>query len=341
MKQKILVTGSSGFVAGYLVEELLNNGYEVVGIDNFSKYGKVEKSYDNHPNYHFAQGDVKDTDLMKKLLSDCGQAVALAAMVGGIAFAHDFAYDLFAENEKITISTFDAALWAFKNKNLKKINIISSSMVFENSDLHPIPEGEQLKCPAPSTTYGFQKLSCEYFARAAFQQYKLPFTIIRPFNCIGIGEKKARQGREIKAGNIKSAMSHVIPDLILKILSGQDPLHILGAGDQVRHYTYGGDLALGIRLCIESEKAINQDFNLSSEKSTTVLELAELIWKKINGLKPFNYVSDPPFPYDVKKNVPDITKAKKLLGFEAKTSLSEVLDEIIPWVKEQIKLGAI
>lgn len=341
MKQKVLVTGSAGFVAGYLVEELLNNGYEVVGIDNFSKYGKVEKSYDNYPNYYFVQGDVKDTDLMKKLLSDCGQIVALAAMVGGIAFAHDFAYDLFAENEKITVSTFDAALWAFKNKNLKKINIISSSMVYENSDLYPIPEGEQLKCPAPSTTYGFQKLSCEYFARAAFEQYKLPFTIIRPFNCIGIGEKKAKQGREINIGNIKSAMSHVIPDLTLKILSGQDPLHILGAGDQVRHYTYGGDLALGIRLCLEKPQAINQDFNLSTDQSTTVLELAELIWKKINGLKPFNYVSDPPFPYDVKKNVPDITKAKKLLGFEAKTSLSEVLDEIIPWVKEQIKLGAI
>ena len=65
---RILVTGSAGFICGYLVEELLNAGHEVVGIDNFSKYGPVKKSYDNHPNYHFTRGDVKDYELMKSLV---------------------------------------------------------------------------------------------------------------------------------------------------------------------------------------------------------------------------------------------------------------------------------
>jgi UDP-N-acetyl-D-mannosaminuronic acid dehydrogenase len=142
-KQKILVTGSAGFIAGYLIEELLNQGYEVVGIDNYSKYGPVEKSYDHHPNYHFVQGDVKDTDLMKKLISDCDQLVALAAMIGGISYFHEYAYDLLAENERIIASTFDAAIWAWRNKKLKKINVLSSSMVFENTDVYPTSEGEQ------------------------------------------------------------------------------------------------------------------------------------------------------------------------------------------------------
>ena len=123
------------------------------------------------------------------------------------------------------------------------------------------------------------------------------------------------------SGNVKLALSHVVPDLVLKVLKGQDPLHILGEGNQVRHYTYGGDLAHGIRLAMESPKAVNDDFNLSTAASTTVLELAEAIWRKINGPDvPFRYVSDPPFEHDVQLRVPDVRKAREVLGYEATTT---------------------
>ncbi|KAA6302967.1 MAG: Bifunctional polymyxin resistance protein ArnA [Candidatus Ordinivivax streblomastigis] len=335
---KILVTGSAGFIAGYLVEELLKQGHEIVGIDNYSKYGFVEKSYDKHPHYHLVQGDVKDRALMQELISDCDQVVAIAAMIGGITYFHEYAYDLLAENERITAATFDAAIWAFKEKRLKKINVLSSSMVYESAAFYPTPEGEQLKCPPPLSTYGFQKLACEYFAKGAFEQYKLPYTIIRPFNCVGVGEQRAKNEKEILSGNVKLAMSHVVPDLVQKILKGQDPLHILGQGNQVRHYTYGGDLARGIRMCIENEKAINNDFNLSTPVSTTVKELASLIWQKINGDKPLSFIHDNAYEYDVQKRVPSVEKAKKILGFEADTDLSTTLDEVIPWVKQQVEL---
>ncbi len=323
------------------MENLLGNGYDIVGIDNFSKYGKVEKSYDNHPNYKFIEGDAKDAALLKELIADCDQVVACAAIIGGISLFHEYAYDLIAENERIIASTFDAAIWAFKNKKLKKINVLSSSMVFESTETFPTPEGEQLKCPPPLSTYGFQKLACEYFAKGASEQYDLPFTIIRPFNCIGIGEKRALCDKEILSGNVKLAMSHVVPDLIQKVLKGQDPLHLLGEGNQIRHYTYGGDLAEGVKLCIENEKAVNEDFNLSTPVSTTVLELAEVIWNKVNTDKPFQYVCDQPFEYDVQKRIPDVEKAKRVLGFETNVSLSDALDEIIPWVKKQIEIGGI
>lgn len=338
---KILVTGSAGFIAGYLVQDLLEHGYEVVGIDNYSKYGRCQKSYDNHKNYHFTEGDAKDADKLKELAEDCEQIVAGAAVIGGISLFHEYAYDLFAENERIIASTFDAAIWAFKERKLKKINVLSSSMIFENTSTFPTPEGEQFKCPPPFSTYGFQKLACEYFCKGAWEQYKLPYTIIRPFNCVGIGEKRALYDKEIMSGNIKLAMSHVVPDLVQKVLKGQEPLHILGSGNQIRHYTYAGDLARGIRMCIENEKATNEDFNLSTAESTTVLALAELIWNKINVNKPFSYVSDSPFTYDVQKRVPSVEKAERILGFEARTPLNDVLDEIIPWIKEQIKLGGI
>ncbi len=338
---KILISGSAGFIAGYLVEEMLNRGHIVYGIDNYSKYGRVEKSYDQHPDYHFVEGDAKDIGLMKNIIEDCDQVIALAAIIGGISMFHEYAYDLLAENERITASTFDAAIWAFKNKRLKKINVMSSSMVFESVDHFPTEEGDQLKYPPPLSTYGFQKLATEYFAKGAWEQYQLPYTIIRPFNCIGVGEKRAISDKVILSGNVKLAMSHVVPDLVQKIIKGQNPLHILGSGSQVRHYTYGGDLAEGIRVCVESERAYNEDFNLSTPVSTTVLELAGLIWKKINGEIPFRFISEPPFKYDVQKRVPSVEKAKQILGFETKTSLSDALDEIIPWVKEQVEIGGI
>ena len=338
---KILVTGSAGFVAGYLIDSLLKRGHEVVGIDNYSKYGKIEKSYDNNPHYHFVEGDVKDTQLMKELIEDCDQVVAIAAMIGGITYFHTYAYDLLAENERIIASTFDAAIWANKNKKLKKINVLSSSMVYECVNQYPSIEGDQLKCPPPLSTYGFQKLACEYFAKGAWEQHKLPYTIIRPFNCVGTGEQRAKNEKEIMSGNVKLAMSHVVPDLVQKVYKGQDPLHILGKGNQIRHYTYGGDLAEGICLCIEKDAAINQDFNLSTPVSTNVKELASLIWKKLGKTNPISFVFDPAFEYDVQKRVPSVEKSKKLLGFEAKTDLNTTLDEVIPWITKQIDLGNI
>ncbi|MDR1709014.1 MAG: NAD(P)-dependent oxidoreductase [Candidatus Accumulibacter sp.] len=338
---KILVTGSAGFICGYLVEELLEHGHTVVGIDNYSKYGPVKKSYDSHPKYEFHQADAKDTELLKRIVSDCDQIVAAAAMIGGISYFHEQAYELLAENERILAATFDAAIWAYKNKGLKKINVLSSSMVYESAVTFPSIEGDERKCPPPLSTYGFQKLASEYYCQGASEQYGLPYTIVRPFNCVGTGEKRALCDREIYSGNVKLAMSHVVPDLVQKIVKGQDPLHILGNGNQIRHYTYAGDLARGIRLCIEHPAAVNGDFNLSTPVSTTVLELAEAIWKKINPAKPFAYVCDTPFKYDVQKRVPSVQKAKDVLGFSADTKLDAILDEVIPWIVEQVKIGGI
>ncbi len=337
---KVLVTGSSGFICGYLIQELLDHGYDVVGLDNFSKYGRLEKSYDANPRYRLVEGDVKDTGLLKELLSDCDQFIAAAAMIGGISYFHEFAYDLLAENERIIASSFDAAIWANRQAQLKKILVLSSSMVFESTTEYPTPEGAERRSPPPRSTYGFQKLATEYFVQGAFEQYQLPYTIVRPFNCVGIGEKRALCDREIMSGNVRLAMSHVVPDLVQKLLKGQDPLHILGSGKQVRHYTYGGDLARGIRIAMEHPAALNQDFNLSTPVRTTVLELAQLIWHKVQGSgKPFRYVSDPAYEYDVQERSPAIGKARELLGYEAATSLSEILDEVIPWIRLQIELG--
>jgi UDP-glucose 4-epimerase len=338
-RKRVLVSGSAGFIGGYLVEELLRRGYAVVGVDNYSKYGKVRKSYDDHPDYTFYEEDARDVQLMTRLLSDCDHFVAGAALIGGISYFHAYAYDLLATNERIMAAQCDAAIEAHRSGRLKKVTYLSSSMVFESTDHWPSAEGDERKIPPPLSSYGFQKLAVEYFAKAAWDQYQLPYTIVRPFNCVGIGEGRALGDVEVSSGNVKLAMSHVVPDLVQKIVKGQDPLHLLGSGEQVRHYTYGGDLAKGIATCMESGAAHNNDFNISTRQPTTVRQLAELIWKKIRGDAPLTIVSDPGYRYDVQKRVPSVEKASKVLGFECATSLDVMLDEVIPWVTEAVRDG--
>ncbi len=335
--KKVLITGSQGFIGSYLCAEFLEKGYHVVGVDNFSKYGPITRPHDNHPNFHLIEMDVIDFDTENILpeLQDVEYIISGAAMIGGITYFHKYAYDLLATNERIMASTFDLAIKLHQQGILKRIIALSSSMVFENTKVYPTPESDIETCAPPMSTYGFQKLAVEYFCKGAHEQYGVPYTIIRPFNCVGVGEEDAIGEHEVKSGNIKLMMSHVLPDIINKIIKGQDPLHILGTGEQVRCYTNGRDIARGIRMCLESDNAVNEDFNISTPVATSVLELAKLVWGMINPDKAFSTVSDEAYEYDVQKRVPDVSKAKQLIGFEAQIGLEESVKEVIEYMRGQ------
>lgn len=345
----VVVTGSQGFLMTYVCKELLDKGYRVVGYDNYSKYGRVVRPHDNHPNFTLVE-----MDLTRAIpdFSDYEPSYIIlgAARIGGISYFHKYAFDLLRDNELILANCYDAILAL---ENYPRVVTISSSMVFEGADqwnmtlkdylllnddqAHNLtwPSVEEMVSifPPPLSTYGFQKLSCEYWAKGAWEQYKIPYTIVRPFNCIGAYENKAIGESEIMSGNVALQMSHVLPDLINKCLKGQDPLHILGSGSQVRCYTNGKDIARGIVMAMESDEALNEDFNISIATHHSVLQIAELVWKKINPNKPFRYISDTPYEYDVQRRIPDVTKARELLGFEARIRLEDSIDEIVEWMR--------
>ena len=337
---KILVTGAAGFIAGYVVAELLRHGHHVVGIDNFSKYGPVAKAHDSHPNYRFVFGDCKDVALMTELASDCDQIVAGAAMIGGISYFHQYAYDLIAENERITASTFDAAIAAKKAGQACQDQRAEFQHGVRERSTFPTPETEITRAPPPASSYGFQKLAVEYFARAAHQQYGLPFTIVRPFNCVGIGEGKALGDAEIMSGNVKLSMSHVLPDLAQKVLKGQDPLHILGDGNQVRCYTHGSDLAHGIRAVRRERRSLNDDFNLSTPElddraGTGGTGLARGQWRPARSAtpatRPSNTTSSAAYPTPPRRR-----------GYWASAPrfrASESVREVVGWVRAELNAG--
>ena len=336
--KKIFVTGSQGFIGSYLCQDLLDNGYEVVGFDNYSKYGRVDRPHDNHALFTFYNLDiVKDYDLFHSISvkEKPSIVIALAAMVGGISYFHKHAYDLLSHNERIMANTYDVSIDLFREGILEKVVVISSSMVYERVSTYPTKESDISDCFVPESTYGFQKLASEYFAKGAYEQFKLPYTIVRPFNCVGVGEQEALGSEKVSSGNMKLLMSHVLPDLVYKAmqLNRDDLLPILGDGNQVRHYTNGRDVARGIRLCME-DKSNNEEYNISSPVATTVKELGNEVWKQIHGVDA-KFVCEDPYQYDVQIRSPDVSKAQSMLGFKAEISLEQSVREVVEWMKSQ------
>ncbi len=344
---RVLVTGAAGFICGYLIPELLEAGHEVVGVDSLTTYGRTPRAFESHPSYRFVVGDATDSELLRELAADCDQIVAAAGLVGGSSLFAELSYDLLATNERIVAATFDAAIDASLDAHLDRIIVLSSSLVYESATIFPTPEGAQLSSPPPVSTFGFQKLASEYFAKGAWEQYRLPYTILRLSNVVGIGAPRGQQiVRQVagaaRAGELKLALNNTVPELVLKTLSGEDPLHVRGSGSQVRPFTHAADAARGIRLAMESEAARNDDFNISTAEATAVMDLAARIWRRIHGPdRPFRYVSDQPAAYDVPIRTPDVRKAQAILGFEATTTLDEMIDEAIEWIRAEMESGAI
>lgn len=351
--KKALVTGSQGFLMSYLCEELLANNYLVNGIDNYSKYGMIVRAHDKHPNFSFNKLDlINEVPTYGADINDWPDYIILgAAVIGGIGMFHRLPGDIYHQNESILASSFQMILDGLKLGWMpKRVVYVSSSMVFEGADIEhdklenlaslnccgpqnfcvdtekscwPSREEQSEEFAPPISAYGRQKLSGEWFIKAMAEQYGFPYTIVRPFNGVGPGEN-----------DYKSGDSHVIPDLAWKILNGADPLPIKGSGKQTRCYTHGKDIARGIRLAMESDKGVNETFNISVPNATTVLELAELIWTEVHGSKkPFRWVSTDAFKHDVQKRIPDVTKAKNLLGFEATIPLEDSIKEVVLWMK--------
>lgn len=313
-KAKILVTGGAGFIGSEVVKQLLDRGYKVRVADDLSKKdAKVPESAE------FLKVDLTDKNQALKAMKGIDYCIHLAAKIGGIGYFHKYPATILSENNKMYSAVFEAAV---ANK-IKRIIYLSSSMVFESAKKFPSKEEDIEKIPPPVSAYGFSKLVGEWYCRSFNDQYRLNFTIIRPFNAYGINEKPEKE----------IGYAHVIPDLIKKILDGQYPLELLGDGKQTRCFTHVSDIAAGIILAMELSKAENEDFNIGSEKEIRMLDLAKYLFKLCNVKKPFKVKFVKGFKYDIKRRVPSSRKAKLILGWKAQKSFEKELPLIIDWIK--------
>lgn len=322
-----LVTGSQGFLGRYVVEAFLEAGYSVIGVDSFSKRGRVSRPHDANPRFRLLEMDAAELSPVT-LPPRIDVFVAGAARIGGIGYFHREVFDLYAENERLTLAALRLGIALHGDGRIGRFVLVSSSMVFERTTEFPTPEESIERCPPPRSSYGFQKLAAEVATRAAGEQAGLPWTIVRPFNCVGSGEASGEDG-----------VDHVLPDFCRRAvgLHPGDAFPILGSGEQVRCFTHGSDIAHGLFLAATREAGLREDFNVSTPEPTSILELAELVWGYVHPHAELKLEHRPALRDDVLRRIPDTRKAESLLGFRAEKPIGHAVAESVEEAREHAR----
>lgn len=315
---KVVVTGGAGFIGRPVVKYLLEKKHDVRVLDNLSK-GK----YIPVKNETLHKVDLLNTKKTAEYINGADIVIHMAAKIGGVGYLHKNSALILSENANMLSSVFDGSVAG----GVKRIVYISSSMVYESATRFPSKEDDVLSIPLPKTSYGFSKLVGEIYCKAYFDQYGLNYTVVRPFNAYGPGEMPARE----------VGLAHVIPDFLQKIYSGQYPVEVLGNGKQVRCFTHVDDIARGIVVAMNHKNSKNQAFNIADQSPLTVDELLRLLWKVSGMDKPLKIVHKKGLEADVQKRIPDVSKARKLLGWKPSLTLEEGLTDLVAWFKQNYK----
>jgi UDP-glucose 4-epimerase len=311
---RVLVTGGAGAIGSAVVRRLLRgDDWEVRVSDQREAPAWMSESCDVH------RGDLRVAEDAREAMAGCTHVIHLAAIVGGIANFHKLPHTLLEVNHGLYNAVFRAAL----EEEVERLLYVSSSMVFERATVFPTPEEHVRDCPAPHSAYGFSKLAGEVYCRALHDEHGLPFSICRPFNAYGPGEFPESE----------PGIAHVVPDLISKVLSGQQPLEIFGSGEQTRTLTHVDDIAEGIVTALRHPAAENEDFNISASDERSIAEIARIVWDACGGdPDEFELRHLPSFEVDVQRRWPSVEKARRLLGWEARIGLREGIAGTVEWL---------
>jgi len=313
------VTGGAGTIGGAVVRRLLRDGdWQVRVSDQRLPAEWMRDQVELHT------ADLRAHESAAEAVDGCSHVIHLAAIVGGIANFHRLPFTLTEANNALTGAVISASL----RHGVERLVYVSSSMVFERATEFPTTEAHLRDCPTPRSAYGFSKLAGEVYARAAHDEHGLRYTICRPFNAYGPGERPEPD---------EPGIAHAVPDLIAKALSHQRPLQIFGAGTQTRTLTHVDDIADGIVTAMRSPAGENEDFNISAARELTVAETAGLIWEACgNDPDELEFEHLPSFEVDVQRRWPSVEKARTLLGWEAQVELEDGIAKTVQWLRGQL-----
>src|SRR3954447_17445339 len=315
---RVLVTGGAGTIGAAVVRRLLGDPrYEVRVSDQREAPQWMREGCEVH------QGDLRVLDEAREATRGCSHVIHLAAIVGGIGNFRKLPHTLTEVNNALYNGVFRAAL----DCGVERFVYGSSSMVFERAELCPTPEDYLERCPFPLSAYGFSKLTGEIYCRAAHDEFGLPHTICRPFNAYGPGEMPEDE----------PGIAHMVPDVIKKCLALAPgaQLPIFGDGTHTRTLTHIDDIADGIVAAMASPAGLNEDFNISAADERTVADLAEIIWRACGRpAEDFALEHLPIFQVDVVRRWPDVSKAKRLLGWEARIGIEMGIAQTVDWLRE-------
>jgi UDP-glucose 4-epimerase len=323
MSQKtILMTGVAGMIGSHLLDDLLAKNYKVIGIDNLA-YGKmvnIEHNL-NNPNFKFYKVDILDFDTLKILAKDVDTIVHLAAVkkIG----EKDISYPTLSVNAEGTENIFKIAkMWGCK------VVFASTSDVYGMSPDLPLNEdGDLLLGPSmiKRWSYAVSKLYGEQMAFAYYHDFGVPVVVIRYF-----GGFSPRSAFAWSGGHVP---------IFLRAILNDEEVIVHGDGSQTRSMGFVTDLVAGTSLAIENDKAIGEIINIGNDEELSVLDTAKLIHKIANTGKElkikFVPMSEVFGKYkDIMRRIPDLQKAKRILGYAPKVKLEEAVKLTIAEMKK-------
>lgn len=318
MKKVVLVTGGAGFIGSHLVDALIARGESVLVVDDLST-GRLEniKHHLEDENFSFIHGSILDAEIMEKAVLQSSLIFHLAAMVGVKFIVHD-------PLKCITVNVRGTELLlflAFQHK--KKVILASSSEVYGKSERAPYSEEDERVLGSTNINrwcYSESKAIDEYFA-LAFARKGLPVVVLRLFNCYGPRINEEGYGT-------------VVAQFLRQTLAGE-AVTVFGDGKQTRCFTHVSDLVRAFLLASEKAEAAGKIFNVGSEDEIQILDLARLVKSLTGSSSPITLV-----PYqdyygqsyeDTPRRVPNLTKARRLLGYTPIVSLEQGLQETLSW----------
>lgn len=317
---RVLVTGGAGYIGSHLVDKLLNEGHSVSILDNLST-GKAENIEHVLSKVRFINGSIMDNDLVDREIQNVDLVFHLAAAVGVKHIVDDPLGSLLVNtrgSENVLSTCF--RYW-------KKVVLASTSEVYGKTSKVPMSENDD-RVLGPTTvhrwSYSTSKAIDEHLA-LAYHQLGLPVVIVRYFNSFGPRIDERGYGS-------------VVANFIRQALSG-DPITIHGDGSQSRCFTYASDTVAGTYLAGVTDAAVGQVINLGNPRETTILELAQAIQTVLGTSSKIEHV-DYELYYgkgfeDTRRRVPDVTRAREVLGWTPEVNLEEGLQKTLEWWKQR------
>jgi len=304
---KILVTGGAGFIGSHLIDKLLQEGYQVTALDDFSS-GRTENigHHTGASNFHLIRGDVRNLGDVEKAVEDAEAVFHLAAIV---SVPLSLAKPSLVEDVNVrgTLNLLKASLDA----DVKRFVYASSCAVYGEATDLPIDERHPT---APLSPYAASKLAAEHHCKGFYEDYGLETVCLRYFNAYGPRQRRGPYGG-------------VITRFINRIKQGKPPV-IYGDGSQTRDFVHVDDVAEANELALQRKGAVGEVFNIGIGKAITINQLTQILTKLMGSpeLKP---VYTNPRPGDIKHSQANITKAQTILGYTPKISLEQGLKPLL------------
>ncbi len=320
---RALITGGAGFIGSHLAEHLLEQGWKVVVIDDLST-GSIRNiaHLRKHPRFQYVIDTVMNRSLMAELVDEVDVVFHLAAAVGVRLIVEKPVHTI-----ETNIRTTEVVL-EMAAKKKKPVLITSTSEVYGKLNRPKFREDDDLVLGPTSRfrwCYAASKIIDEFLARAYFMEHDLPTVVVRLFNTIG-----PRQTGQY---------GMVVPRFVRQALRGE-PITVYGDGSQKRSFTWVGDVVVGITRLILEPRAYGEVFNLGHTKEISIMELAHLVRHIAGSTSPIMTISyeeiyGPGFE-DMPRRLPDIRKARTVVGYEPTLDLPEMLERIVAYERQHL-----